>query len=59
MGPTIGSVLGCLTDDLLSRKGGEKGLQKTVHRRRLKYIKRRSKKSAAWALVIAACERLQ
>jgi len=51
---TLGSVLGCLTDDMLSRKGGEKGLQKTVPRRHLEYVKKRTTKNAKWALIIAS-----
>src|SRR5690242_15944049 len=37
---TLGSLLGCLSVDALSRKGGEKGLEKTVSPRYLPYIKR-------------------
>ena len=48
-----GSVLGSFTVDALSRKGGEKGLDKTMSKRRLEYVKRRIRKSAAWALIIA------
>lgn len=51
---TAGSVLGCLTVDALSRKGGEKGLERILSPKRLNYIKRRIKKNAAWALVIAS-----
>jgi membrane protein YqaA with SNARE-associated domain len=51
---TAGSVLGTLSTDALSRKGGEKGLERTVSGRQLNYIKRRVKKDAAWALAIAS-----
>ena len=47
-----GSALGCLTVETPSRKGGEKGLEKLVSPRRLNYLKKRIKKSAAWALVL-------
>ncbi len=50
----VGSVLGCLTVDALSRKGGEKGLERHLSRKRLDYVKKRIKKNAAWALVIAS-----
>jgi membrane protein YqaA with SNARE-associated domain len=51
---TLGSVLGCLTVDMLSRKNGEKGFEKTVGRRRFEYIKRRVKNNALWTLAVAA-----
>jgi len=51
---TVGSVLGCLVDDALSRKGGEKGLEKRLSPRRFASIKKRTKKSAAWALGFAS-----
>lgn len=50
----VGSVLGCLTVDIPSRKGGEKGFEKTVSPKRFNSIKRRAKKSAEWALLMAA-----
>ena len=49
----IGSVLGCLVDDALSRKGGEKGLEKRLSAKRFASIKKYTKKSAAWALGVA------
>ena len=49
-----GSTLGCLTVDAPSRKGGEKGLEKAVSPKRLNYVKKRVKKSAAWALALAS-----
>ena len=49
-----GSVLGCLIVDVLGRKGGEKGFEKTVGRKRFERIKRRLKKNAGWALAFAS-----
>lgn len=51
---TAGSVLGCLTLDLLFRKGGEKSLEKHVSRKRLAYLRQRIDKDAAWALAFAS-----
>ena len=34
---TAGSTVGCLVVDVLSRKGGEEGLERAVPRRRLNY----------------------
>lgn len=48
-----GSVLGTLTVDIPSRAGGEKGFEKTVSPKRFNTIKKRAKKSAAWAVVLA------
>jgi len=50
----IGSVLGCIPVDLISRKGGEKGLERHVPRRRLEYVRHRINKNAAWALAFAS-----
>jgi membrane protein YqaA with SNARE-associated domain len=50
----VGSVLGCVALDLVSRAGGEKGLEKHVPRRRLEYVRNRMKKNGAWALIVAA-----
>lgn len=49
-----GSVLGCLSIDALSRKGGEKELEARVSRKRLEYIRSRMRKNAAWALAISS-----
>jgi len=49
-----GSVIGCLITDLVARKGGEEGLEKHVPRGRLEYVKKKVKKNAAWALVLAS-----
>ena len=51
---TAGSLAGCLIIDLVSRKGGEKGLDSRLPRRRLEYVKRRVRKRAGWALALAA-----
>ncbi|MGH9445864.1 MAG: YqaA family protein [Terriglobia bacterium] len=49
-----GSVLGCATLDVLFRKGGEKELEKHVSPKRLKYLRQRINKDAAWALAFAS-----
>lgn len=51
---TAGSVLGCVVVDVLSRKGGEKGLEKTLSAKRLKYVTARVKENAGWALSFAS-----
>lgn len=51
---TLGSVLGCLIVDVLSRKSGEKGFEKTVGRQRLERLRRRLKNNALWTLAVAA-----
>lgn len=51
---TLGSVCGCLLVDLVSRKAGEAGLENYASGKRLDYVKRKVKKSAAWALGLAA-----
>ncbi|MGH9451046.1 MAG: VTT domain-containing protein [Terriglobia bacterium] len=50
----LGSVIGCALVDLLCRKEGEKGLEKFLSGQRLKNVKRRMKKNAAWTLVVAS-----
>jgi len=50
----LGSVLGCIPVDVVSRKGGERGLENRVPQRRLEYVRKRLKKSAAWALAFAS-----
>lgn len=50
----VGSVVGCLSVDELGRKGGDKALHRIIPARRLKSIKQRMKKSAGWALALAA-----
>ena len=50
---SVGSMVGSLILDLIFRKAGENGLEKHVAPRRLKYVKRKLKSNAAWALVVA------
>lgn len=49
-----GSVIGCFLVDMVSRKGGEEGIEKHVSKRRLEYVKRKVKKNAGKALAFAA-----
>ena len=51
---TAGSLLGCLITDVISRKGGEAGLEKKFSRRRLEYVRKKITKNAGWALGVAA-----
>lgn len=51
---TIGSVGGCFITDWISRKGGEKGLEQRLPRKRFAYVKRKVDKRAGWAVGIAA-----
>jgi membrane protein DedA with SNARE-associated domain len=51
---SVGSVLGCLLIDWVSRKGGEEGLDKLISRRELNYVKRKVEKKAGWALASAS-----
>jgi membrane protein DedA with SNARE-associated domain len=51
---TIGSVLGCLSVDVPSRKGGEKGLEKTLPSHYLPTIKKNVEKRAGWTLAVAS-----
>ncbi|MGH9326847.1 MAG: VTT domain-containing protein [Terriglobia bacterium] len=51
---TVGSMLGCLSIDLVVRKGGEKEIEKHVSRKRFEYIKERVNKDAAKALAFAS-----
>lgn len=51
---TLGSLIGCYTIDLVSRRGGEKSLEKHLSRRRYDYVTQRIKRNAAWALALAA-----
>lgn len=50
---TIGSTVGCLITDWLSRKS-EKGLRKFVSGRRLAYVKQRVQRRAPLTLIVAA-----
>lgn len=51
---TAGSVAGCFILDLVSRRGGEKGLERTLGHKRTEYVKKRVSKSAGWALALAS-----
>ncbi len=51
---TVGSVLGVLFTDWVSRKGGEEGLDKRVSKRRLAYVQKQVKKRAGFALAFAS-----
>jgi len=50
----IGSVLGCIPLDVIGRKGGEKGLERYLPRRRVEYVRKRINKNAGWALAFAS-----
>src|ERR1051325_6045727 len=50
----IGSVTGVLLLDLVSRKGGEKGLEKMIKPRQLEQLKRKIESRAAIAIVGAS-----
>ena len=50
----LGSVSGCAVIDVVSRKEGEKGLERLLSRRQLHSVTKRVKKSAAWALSFAS-----
>ena len=50
----IGSVIGCLTADFVSRKGGEKGMERIVPGKYLPRIKKVIEKKAAWGLAFAS-----
>lgn len=51
---TAGSVLGVFIMDATSRKLGEKGLEKRVSERRLKYIRQKIETQAALTLILAS-----
>ena len=51
---TAGSVLGCLLTDIVSRRGGEVGLERNMSRRRIEYIKKKIDKGAGLAIGLAA-----
>jgi membrane protein YqaA with SNARE-associated domain len=50
----IGSTLGSLLLDVVSRKGGEEVIEKHVPKGRLKYIERKVRQNAGWAVGFAA-----
>lgn len=49
----VGSTLGVLLLDLVSRKGGEEGLKKTLPPKRLDYLKKKMSENAFLALLVA------
>ncbi|HEX5411257.1 MAG TPA: VTT domain-containing protein [Terriglobia bacterium] len=49
-----GSVVGCAILDVVSRKEGEKGLEKLLSGRRIESVTKRVRKSAPWALSVAS-----
>ena len=49
----VGSTLGALIDDLLTRRAGEKGLQKFVSRKQIKLLKEKIEKHAGWVVFTA------
>ena len=51
---TAGSVLGCLVTDVISRRGGEVGLERNMSRRRMEYIKKKIDQRAGLAIGFAA-----
>lgn len=46
----VGSMLGVLADDLLTRKAGEKGLRRFVSRKQVKRLKSKIEKHAGWVI---------
>src|SRR6266446_96867 len=50
---TIGSTLGVLLLDSVSRKAGERGLRKLANEKRFNYLKKKMSEHAAWAVIIA------
>lgn len=51
---TAGSIAGCAAIDVLSRKEGEKGLERFLSSRRIKSVTKHIRKSAPWALSVAS-----
>jgi membrane protein YqaA with SNARE-associated domain len=50
----LGSVVGCFTTDWIGRKGGEKGLEQRLSKRRLQFFQRRVQASSGVALAVAS-----
>jgi membrane protein YqaA with SNARE-associated domain len=50
----LGSVVGCFTTDWIGRKGGEKGLERHLSKRRLLFFQKRVQASSGPALALAA-----
>ncbi|MFN3321863.1 MAG: YqaA family protein [Bryobacteraceae bacterium] len=51
---TAGSVIGVALVDLVSRKGGEAGLERRISPERFQYVKRKVESRGAWALALAS-----
>ena len=51
---TTGSVTGCFIMDMISRRGGEKGLERTIGPGRTEFVKKKVRKRAGWALALAS-----
>lgn len=51
---TAGSLLGSLITAVISRKGGETGLERKFSPRKLEYVRRKITQNAGWALGVAA-----
>lgn len=51
---TAGSVTGCFIMDVISRRGGEKGLERTIGPGRTEFVKKKVRKRAGWALALAS-----
>jgi membrane protein YqaA with SNARE-associated domain len=50
----LGSVAGCFTTDWVGRKGGEKGLEKRLSKKRLRFFQTRVQGSSGVALALAS-----
>jgi membrane protein YqaA with SNARE-associated domain len=46
----VGSTLGALIDDLLTRRAGERGLQKFVSRKQIKQLKEQIERHGGWVI---------
>lgn len=51
---SAGSIVGCAVIDVLSRKEGEKSLERFLSPRRIQAVTKRIRKSAPWALSVAS-----
>lgn len=50
----VGSLLGTFIDDLMTRKAGERGLQRFVSRKQIEKLKARIEKQVGWVVFTAA-----
>ncbi len=53
VGAAAGSAIGVWTVDVVSRPGGEQGLEKITSKKRLDYLKKKMKQNAAIVIVLA------